>query len=216
MNKMIKHCQLFGQWFRLRHSKTEWTIWKSREYVLLTTTFSGCSKGTSPWEWEELSEIPVLFLPGKSFAANICVCFCLTPIQTPWFCSWNTFFVEQNPQKNPLFSSMFHHFCPWSPNLFKGIPENHFPHVFFSTGAGLRRAPRAPPPSAACQTPRGPGRAGDVRRAPRSRSRSSCEDSPNLQIQTNYLWKVFFGIIIHTHTHIYIYIYKYIHIYIYI
>ena len=81
---------------------------------------------------------------------------------------------------------------------------------------GLRRAPRAPPPSAACQTPRGPGRAGDVRRAPRSRSRSSCEDSPNLQIQTNYLWKVFFGIIIHTHTYIYIYIFINIYTYIYI
>ena len=76
---------------------------------------------------------------------------------------------------------------------------HHFPHVFFPTGAGLpglHRAPRAPAPSAACQTPRGPGRAGDVRRAPRSRSRSSCE------IQTNYLWKVFF--LGYNNTYIYI------------
>ena len=180
--------------------------------------FSGCSQGTSPWEWEELSEISVLFLPGRSFAANICVCFCLTPIQNPWFCSWNTFFVEQNPQNNPLFSSMFHHFCPWSPNLFKEIPEiHHFPPFspcFFSTGAGLpglRRAPRAPAPSAACQTPRGPGRAGDVRRAPRSRSRSSCEDSPNLQIQTNYLWKVFFLGIIYISLKLICYISQFLH-----
>ena len=97
-------------------------------------------------------------------------------------------------------------FLPMKSQFVQRNPWKPFSPFFFSTGAGLRRAPRAPPPSAACQTPRGPGRAGDVRRAPRSRSRSSCEDSPNLQIQTNYLWKVFFGIIIHTHTHIYIYI----------
>ena len=136
-----KQCEQFGS--------------QGNMFSYANNNFSGCSQGTSPWEWEKLSEIPVLFLPRIIFAANICVCFCLTPIQTPWFCSWNTFLIlcwTKSAEKSAIFvnvpsflpmKSQFVQRNPWNPPFSTIFPMFFFPPEPGSPGStglpGLRR-----------------------------------------------------------------------------